>query len=633
VSQAVQDPPTRPPRTSRTTPPTSTGRTNLENMSTARDAATSTTSRSSNETEAAASLVALQLESTRTENAEAGLMETLQPSPAQPLTDLTSPASEVIDIDEMMFEDVPGANTRPQRSIRPTPKAARWAEASPNMGQPGGSKEQPQPVRKARLPDNTAAVNAMIRKQHEKERQERFTAEAELITQAAVRQRQPAVSQRPAPLPQVRAFDYCLTASFFLDKEKDPIQAKLIKELFSFQFDPWVTSAMEVLLERLLRSPFTVRPRPAIVTFHSNQKLFKSSALTVDNESGWNDVKDMLSRWKENGCWSVNVDLKLTFEKVEKAEEDVFPSHETIRIDSSDEHGFVPARKAAAAVKESEESKAQAKVSKKATVTRGRLQDEEMYRQADAATKSYIKDILEANDCPKDKCSKDPLPCVNCNGTHVIVTQEELVRWSEEIGRRTATARFPHPGLRRNLEIRAEALREKASKKKKKPRRDSDDSNPSKSSSGGHTRKRSRNGTRKQTENEMGPLLPILLASFLSNQSRGTQIPSIQLPPEALSSPPRVPRGTRETLHDYLTYLKKKEPSKAAQITAAEEVLDKNDVDLGNLPSVSTADLLSIGLTLGIAKLLPTRIKQFMRRQARRERDSSDDAEDNTDDG
>ena len=82
----------------------------------------------------------------------------------------------------MMFKDVPRANTRPQRSIRLTPKAARWAEASPNMGQPGGSKEQPGPVYKARLPDNTATVNTMIRKQHKKDHQERFAAEAELIT-------------------------------------------------------------------------------------------------------------------------------------------------------------------------------------------------------------------------------------------------------------------------------------------------------------------------------------------------------------------------------------------------------------------------------------------------------------------
>ena len=375
---------------------------------------------------------------------------------------------------------------------------------------------------------------------------------------------------------------------------------------------------------------FELRPRPAVASFTTNQRAFRSGPLTVTGEGSWKGVITMLNRWKKGGCWYVNIHLKLRFDRVAKLMAEEESIREVIKVSSDDETSYIPHRIKAKASAETTpvHSDKLKKAIKKASVTEKALLQEKMYMELDGLAKSHVKRICEANPCSRDLCTRSAFPCVDFDGTHVKVDQYQLGKWSEMVEKRQATYKRPHDALMDILRVTAEKLKGKAkAKEKSKPRGGS--STNSNSSSDKEKPKRGRKRTRAEyTE----PILPMhhamyQAAALLQGQSLNAYNPLPRRPPADASSPIRIPTEVECTVLGYMEYCSSRDQAREAAWLTAGKLLDQNDVTFEQLATLSGAELREIGISLGIAKDLTVRLKRYIRRQKRLAEESPEASE------
>jgi hypothetical protein len=613
-------------RTTPNVPGSSISRDNLDPIA-RDDSATSVTSRRSNEALAIAGLVALRDVEHGVENSGVGLGELALAQPAHPQHDLALLNVDAININSVALDNVPGPSTRPVRSVRATPKARGRAFAGELMNEMDlEERRPPSPKKKPYSVASTVdVINRLQRTQNKAKSRARINEIASEIVAEASRERPAVTLARAIPLQPPHAFEYCGTAAVFVDKEKDPTKSRIVKDFFAFKYLDWVEEAVDAMSGFLAAEPFEAQQRPAIASFAAHQKGFKSNPVTIEGESDWEDVIIMLKRWKESGCWSVNIDLKLRFSRVAKTTADTNPTHEIIKIDSDDETSYLPARKTAVEATTPGQSDRLKKAISKVSVTQKRLDQEAMYAEMDELAKSFVRQICDANHCSREICTRNAFPCVDFDGIHIKVTQDQLAQWSKKVEKRQATLKRPHDALYENLKTQADRKREKPQAKTTKnassrTRRSSDDRSSS-SDGARRGRKRSRHNTRRD---EVDFMLPMLFQAALHGQSTIAHGGHSRQQVNTGSSPIRIPMEANLSVLGYMQYCADRDPARGDGWLTAGRLLQKEELTFEQLSTLSESELRSIGIPLGIAKNLTSKMKQYIQRQ-KRKRDNSDD--------
>lgn len=560
------------------------------------------------------------------ENQSAGRLRDIGVDPSS-----TSNDPPLYDVDELRIEtvnlaDAPSPVRHSGRSIRPTTKVVGQSGPVEAMAR-GVRKQRPQVSSSSRPKSSNLLALEAIHHQATASTRAARTRDVRAAAESVIPDLDH--SPTPPPTPEPVPFESRVFSAVHDPPAKDPIKAKSYKDAFAFRFEEWRQSTLSSLSGREISDAFHLTFGVVVATISSSQTSFKSTAVTVDDDSDWQTVLDILSEWKRNGCRSSNVHLKTKVVKTPKLAATPNPSDADTKFDPSDDIIYVSQRRRDQLATTLEGAQASPKSTGKAGITEKMLAKEDRFRELDVIARYHTTAIIRYNTCKTKECTTSGLPCVVIKGMHVKVMSDELGGWSDHINKHTASLGRPHDALMEALTLRADILLEKQNKTKKgkdKAQR----SNSSSTDDEGRHRKRSRHRYDRYDNYQGRGLLDAIEARDLVDRLRAPSNlaarPHETATVEARSSPIRVLDDAPIPVNGYVDWLQARDPKNHERWAATGLLLEEECVTLQTLPKMTTTELQGIKIPLGHAKTLIADLKKFLKHQSVIEVGSSSNA-------